>query len=250
MRNSRIALLAVGLLLMAAGASRSDDAAAARKLVDRAMQAQGGEALLRRFPATTGHLKGTFHGFGDKLAFTGEFAAQGHDRHKFVLEAEARGQKIRLVHVLNRNKGWFKLNDDTEELDKEELAEAQEEAYAGWVCTLVPLKEREFTLTPLGEVKVGQRAAQGVRVSPRGRREVNLFFDQKTGLLVKTEARVKDDGGQEVTEETLLNDYRDVQGTRQAMRIVIRRDGQPYLEAELTSCQLVERLDDSVFARP
>jgi hypothetical protein len=79
---------------------------------------------------------------------------------------------------------------------------------------------------------------------------VKLYFDKESGLLVKTESRVKDDNGQEVTEETLLSDYRDVQGTRQAMKQTVRRDGQPYLECEITECRLAERLDAGVFARP
>ena len=157
-------------------------------------------------------------------------------------------------------KGTAKKGDLTEGGGKEppssdkptpkELAEAKEEAYGEWVATLLPLMDKAFTLAPLGEIRVDQRPAAGVKVSRVGRRDVNLYFDKATGLLVKIEARVKDDDGQEVTEETFLSDYRDVQGTKQAMKTTVKRDGKPYLESEVTECRLAEKLDDGVFAKP
>jgi hypothetical protein len=250
MRDSWYAFLVSGLMLAAAAPARADDGAAARALVDRAVQAHGGGAKLAKLPAVTGKLKGTFHGLGVAAAFTGEFAAQGPDRQKFVIEAEVGDEKFRLVHVLNRDKGWVKINDDTEELDKEDLAEAKEEAYGEWVATLVPLKGKAFRLAPLGEVNFDKRPALGVRVSSKGHRDVNLYFDKKTGLLVKTETRVKDDNDQEVTEETFLSNYKEVQGTQQATKLTVKRDGKLYLESEVTDYQLAEKLDDGVFAKP
>ena len=251
MRHSQKAFLVSALVLTAAVPARADDGAtAARALVDKAVEAQGGYAKLAKLPAVTAKLKGTFHGFGQAVAFTGEFAAQGPDRSKFDIEAEAGGQKFRVVNVLNGDKGWTKFNDDTEELDKDDLAEAKEEAYGEWVATLVPLKDKAFTLALLGEVNIDKRPARGITVSSKGHRDVNLYFDKETGLLVKTETRVKDDGGQEVTEETFLGEYKEVQSTKQATKVTVKRDGKLYLEYEVTDYQLAEKLDDSVFAKP
>lgn len=251
MRAHRYVFLALGFVLAATVTAQADDSAAARALVAKAVQAQGGAAQLAKLPAAAAKLKGTFHGQGEAVAFTGEFAAQGSDRLKLALEAEAGGQKFRLVHVLNGDQGWVKFNDDTAALDKEALAEAKEQAYAGWVATLVPLQDPAFSLASLGEVHVDQRPALGVRVSSKGHRDVNLYFDKETGLLVKTETRVKDDAsGQEVTEEMFLTDYQDVQGTKQAAKFTIKRDGKPYLESEVSEYQLAEKLDASVFAQP
>jgi hypothetical protein len=251
MRRNRYAFLALGLVLAAAVTAPADDSAAARTLVAKAVHAHGGAAKLAQLPAVSAKLKGTFHGLGEAVAFTGEFAAQGSDRLKLALEAEAGGQKFRLVHVLNGNQGWNKVNEDTAEMDKEDLAEAKEQAYAGWVATLVPLQDRAFTLASLGEVHVDGRPALGVRVSSQGHRDVNLYFDKETSLLVKTETRVKDDAsGQEMTEEMFLTDYQDVQGTKQAVKLTIKRDGKPYLESEVSDYQLAEKLDASVFAQP
>ena len=249
MRVSWCVFLVSGLMYVTL-AVRADDGAAVQALVDKAVQAQGGRARLERLPAVTGKCKGTFHGLGAAAAFTGEFAFQGPDRSKFDIEAEADGQKLRLVVVLAGRQGWVKLNDDTEEQDEDDLAEAREEAYAEWVATLVPLRDKKFRLAPLGEVAVGGRPALGIKVSSKGHHDVDLYFDRGTSLLVKTQTRIKDDDGQEVTEETFLSDYKEVQDVKQAMKIVVKRDGKPYLETEVTECQLAERLDAGVFARP
>jgi hypothetical protein len=250
MRQVRYALLVSGLVLATSAAARADDAAEARALVDRAVQAQGGAERLAKFPAVTGKLKGTYYGLGDGVAFTGEFAAQGADRNRLVIEAETGGQKLRLVQVLNGERGWVQVNDDTEELDKEALAEAREQAYVEWVATLVPLRDRKrFSFSPLGEIKIDGRPAAGVRVSSAGRIDVNLYFDKATGLLAKTETRSKEDG-EEVTEEALVGEYKEVQGMKQATRLTIRRDGQLYMKCEVTDYRLAERLDATLFAKP
>jgi hypothetical protein len=248
MRDSRYLFVLFGLVLTAVTARAED--AAARALVDRAVQAQGGADRLAKWPAVTAKLKGTFHGLGAAVAFTGEFASQGPDRHKVDIEGEAGGEKFRLVQVLNGDKGWVKVNDDTAEMGKEELARAREEAYAEWVATLVPLKDKKFSLASLGEVTLDQRPALGVKVSHKGHGDIELYFDKETSLLVKSETRVKDDNDQEVTEETFVSDYKEVQGTKQAAKFTVKRDGKPYLEGEVTECQLAEKLDDGVFAKP
>jgi hypothetical protein len=248
MHSVPFAVWAVALGLLPA--ARADDGAAALALVDKAVRSHGGEANLARCPAVTAKMKGTFYGLGLKAPFTGEFAAQGADRQRVVFEAEACGQAIRFVHVLCGDKCWNKLGDELEELDADGVADAREEAHAEWVATLVPLKAKAYTLTSLGEVRIDQRPAAGVRVSSKGHRDVSLYFDKETGLLVKTESRVKDEGGGEVTEETFLGGYQDVQRTKQATTLTVKRDGASYLEAELSEIKLAEKLDDTVFAKP
>src|SRR5207248_11447730 len=103
-----------------------------------------------------------------------------------------------------------------------------EQGYAGWVATLLPLKDKAFTLTTIGEVEVEKRPALGVKVSSKGHRDVDLYFDKESGLLVKTETRLKDEGGQEVMAETFLRDYKDVEGTKHAMKFAVHRDGKLY----------------------
>lgn len=250
MTQSRYALLAAGLFLAAAPV-RADDAADARALVEKAVKAQGGREKLEKFAAHTLKFKGSFHGMGQAIPMTGDLITQGADRTKMDLEVDAGGMKVRFVIVLAGDKGWTRMGDATTEMDKDQLAEAQEQAYAGWVSNLTPLKDKAFTLATTGEAKVNDRPALGVKVTRKGHRDIDLFFDKETGLLVKTETRVKDEGsGQEVTEENYPDGYKEVEGVKMPMKFTVKRDGKLWVDGEATDYQLAEKLDAGVFAKP
>jgi hypothetical protein len=240
------------VLMLLVPAVRADDSMAARALIDQAVLAQGGEAALSKWPAATAKLKGIFHGQRDKLVFffTGEVATHGADRFRYFVDGEVAGRKFRLGYVFNGNRGWIQVDGRTRECTPEELYELQEDVYAGWVASLVPLKDPAFTLAPAGEVAVNARPALGVRVSSPGHRDVTLFFDKATGLVVKSQTRAKDDRGEEATYETFRSGYRLVQGTQQPMKLAVLRDGKPYLTWEVTDYRLAEALADGMFAKP
>ena len=145
----------------------------------------------------------------------------------------------------------MKINNDTMDMPAEQLAETKEQAYSGWVATLLPLKDKAFTLAPFGEIEIAGRKAVGVNVAREGRRPINLFFDKETLRLVKTESRVRDETtGQEVTEESTYSEYKLVEGAQQAMKVTVKRDSKPHAEVEVTEFKPSEKLDDSVFAKP
>lgn len=241
------ALLAAAITIPIA----ADDDVGARATVEKAVRAHGSEALLTKFRGLSTKMKGNYHGMGQAIPYTGEVTVQGPDRQRIEIVAEAGGQQFRMIKVLDRDKGWDRVGDATKERDANDLAEAREQAYTGWVTTLVPLKDKAFVLATIGEVRVGDRAAVGVKVSKQGRRDVDLYFDKESGLLIKSESRVKDERtGQEVAEETFLSEYKDVQGIKQAMKFVVHRDGKLYVDGESFDVVLVEDLGDVPFARP
>lgn len=245
------AALAVGVLLAAAGPARADDAADAKKLVEKAVKAHGGQDALDKFTAGAVTFKGTFHGMGDGLPVSGTVTTSGADKQRIDMEIEAGGQKVPVVIVLAGTKGWSKIVKDVTDMDKDQLAEAKEQAYAAWVATLAPLKGKQFTFATTGETKVEGKVALGVKVSSKGHRDIDLYFDKASGLLVKTETRVKDDAsGQEVTEEAFPTDYKDVQGTKQSHKFSVKRNGKLFIEGAASKVELFDKLDDSTFAKP
>lgn len=249
MRNGRSLIVAFGCLLASTLVLRSDEGTAARELVDKAIKAHGGDNLTKN-PFLTSKMKGTFHGLGAASAFTGEVMTQGGSKHKLVINGEFMNVQFSMMQVLNGEKGWIKINNDTTELDKDKLADVKEEIHSEWVTTLVPLKDKTYTLSSVGEITIDKRPAIGVKATRKGHREVNLYFDKQTNLLVKTEYQVKDDKGQEVSQESFLSDYKDVKGTKQAMKFSIKRDGKIYVEGEVTEAVLAEKADDNVFDKP
>ena len=236
-------------LLLAAGSARADDQGEARKVIDKAIQAAGGEAKLARLKGLTWKSKGDYHGMGAAIPYTASRAIEWPDRSRMELEFDAGGMKVTFVQVFNKDKGWRKLNDLTMELTPEEVQEAQEGLYAGRVAQLLPLKDKAHTLSLIGEAKVNEKPAMGVKVSSKGHRDVDLYFDKETGLLVKAEHQVKE-MGQEQKQETLYRDYKEVEGIKHPFKLTIKRDGQLYVEDEATEFKPVEKLDHALFNKP
>ena len=106
-------------------------------------------------------------------------------------------------------------------------------------------------LSPLGESKVNDRPVVGVKVAHKDHKDVKLFFDKANYLLLKVEMRVKDqENDKEVTEEMIFSDYKDVQGTQQAMKLAVLWDGKPHWDITVTEVTLAEKLDDALFTKP
>jgi hypothetical protein len=79
-----------------------------------------------------------------------------------------------------------------------------------------------------------------------------MWFDVTTGLLAKSETRVKDEfqGWKEVTDETFLSDYAEVNGAMAFLKMRVVRDGKPLLESKMSEQKRHESLDPKLFAEP
>lgn len=251
MRTTAAPAIVMVMLLVCGTARADDDKTVSRAILDQAMRAHGGEAVLAKFAGATMKLKGTVHVQNMALPFAGELATQGADQQRAFIEFEAGGQKFAVTNVFNRDKGWVKLADNVVAMTRDQLAEVKEETYASSLNWLVPLKDEAFTLAPLGEIQVDNRPALGIRISHKGHRDVNLYFDKQTHRLAKAESRVKDqESGQEVTQETFLSNYDEKGVVQRAHKMTVKRDGKLYVEAEIQDFKAVEKLDDSLFDKP
>src|SRR5262249_34125862 len=140
----------------------------------------------------------------------------------------------------------------TMEMDEKMVEAMKEAAYHLSLNRLVDLKDKPYELAPLGETKVNSRPAVGVKVSSKGHKDVNLYFDRATGLLAKTETRALDfQTSTEVAEETIVLDYQERDGYKAPKRILTNHDGKKYLEAELLDYKFLDKkFDDSEFVKP
>jgi outer membrane lipoprotein-sorting protein len=230
----------VAVIISASTPSFSNDAADARAVIDKAIKAIGGEEKLAKTPASTWSEKGTYYGMGDGMPYTGKYAVQWPNQFRMEIEGV-------FTIVLNGDQAWMNGQD----MEKEQIGEHKEGHYTGWVSTLLPLKDPAFKLTLLPETKVDNKSAVGVKVSRQGHRDVNLFFDKETGLLVKTATRAKaeEQGGKEVNQETYYQNYKEADGVKTPMKIVVKRDDKPYVEAEISDLKRSPKLDDKLFSK-
>jgi hypothetical protein len=220
----------------------------AKTILDKALQAHGGADRLAKYKATQSAGKGTVDIGGNSVEFTSEDYAQLPDQFKSVVKLQVNGMNITQVQSMNKGKLAITLNgmklpltDKLQELFKEEV-------YAERLATLLPLKDKEYELALAGEVKVDDKPAVGIKVSSKGHKDVNLYFDKENGLLVRMEFRSVDPmTEQEYTRETYFRAYKDANGLKNPTKVLINRDGKKYVEMELTEIKNLEKLDDSVF---
>jgi hypothetical protein len=91
-----------------------------------------------------------------------------------------------------------------------------------------------------------------LKVSRKGYRDVELYFDKDANLLIKAKwmAKAQEQGGKEVTQEAFYTDHKNVDGAMVPMKMVVNRDGKKYVEAEVKDYKAEGKLADGVFGKP
>jgi hypothetical protein len=251
MRSTYFIGLAVCLLLAGSSPARADAQADARAIVEKAVKAMGGQEKLARLNTCTLRAKGSIEA-GQQATFAEETSMRWPDYYHFDLDFDFGGQKVKEVFVCASDKGWIKINEDVMEMPKELLTTMKDYFYALMLPTNpAELLSKEYTLSPLGEIKVGERIGVGVQASRKGRRDVNVYFDKETGLPVKAETNApKMEGGQDVGQEFLLSEYKEMDGAQVATKLLWNQDGKKFVEREYLEIKPQDKFDDSTFAKP
>jgi hypothetical protein len=240
------------LVVVAPQVRADDDKGALKALIAKAVAAQGGAELMEKYKAAKAKFKGKVQIAGTDIDVTGTTTDMMPDKMKLEMEFEVMGTNVNFKQIINGDKGWQVVNGTATDLTKEMLAEAREQRHASEITNFRGINAKGVKLSPLGEVKVGDRETIGVRVSQEGFRDVNLYIDKEDYHLLKSETKGKDPmmGDTEYNAETLYGDYKKVKGLLAPHKVTIKRDGKPFLEMELSDLELSEKLDDSVFAKP
>ncbi|MCS6977947.1 MAG: hypothetical protein NZM31_13195 [Gemmatales bacterium] len=224
----------------------------ARAILERAIKAHGGDIRVNR--ARNTHLKLNAKAIAppdEESPFQLEIVMQLPDKYRSTLTTTVQNTPVVRTIIVNGDKGWMTVNGQGKELSAKELAEAKEQMYAEWVCRLITLRESDCVLREMDETKIENRPVQVVNVTRKGRRDVNLFFDKQTGLLVKMEHIVRDHQGLDSSQEVVFIGYRDTAtGPKHWTRIIVFNDSKRIFEAELVEVRFPERLDDRLFQKP
>ncbi len=263
MRKTCLASLSFCLALAGAGLGRAEDrSASCHELLDKAIKAMGGEAKLAALKVAIIKTKGTFL-FLDRIetTFSDEWFVDG-DRYRIYLTGEVKGQQgqqFRESVVINGDQGW--LGEDqtgrTRDLPRALLTAAKESLYTVRLVHRLPtLKSKPFELTPLGEIKVGDRQAVGLKVTQKGYPEVCLYFDQQTGLPAKSEVRLREfdiqagAAGPIVTYAFNFVEHKDYDGLRHFSKVTLQRDGKQFYESTVVDISPLDQLNRVLFDRP
>ncbi len=243
-------LAAALLLLSGVGLGRADEQAALKAVVDRAVKAMGGEARLAKFKAATGKEQGKIA--SPEATYTSEVSIQMPTQFRFDMELDIGGNKVKQLMVFGKDKGWVKVAEMTVDMPKDLYTAFQDYFYAMRLASQpLLLKDRGVKLAPLGEIKVNDQPAVGVQVSRKGHRDVNVYFDKKTGLPIKAETTARDVVGEmEISHEFFFSGFKKFDGVTAHTKMVWKKDGKAYLEREISEFKPEEQLDKTLFEKP
>src|SRR5580700_8382132 len=232
--------------LMAAGPD-------AKEVIDRAIQALGGEAKIAGVAAKAMETKakGSLSFAGNVSNFTTTTTTMGLNRFREEFKGVSDGSDVSGVLVLDGDKAWRKLADATSKLPDNQLANQQRVAYLAVApAILLPLKGKDFQLDSARETKVDNKPAIAVKILGPDKKDFELFFDKESGLPVKMLAGSSAFLGEQFIEETTYGKYKDFDGVKRATKIEHKRDGVKFMDVELTTLKVLDKVDPKTFAEP
>jgi outer membrane lipoprotein-sorting protein len=251
MRRLLLSVSAAVVALAVVAPLRADDEA--RKVVDKALKAHGGAETLAKFKDKAAIVKGKMKIHQPiELDATMEMSAGGK-KFKQDLQFSLMGMDFMQSVVYDGKELWVSQNGKiVTTLSKEDdLKALKETIYAEELAEMALLGDKKLELSLIGEDKVSDVPVVGVRVSSKGHKDVSLYFDKTTGLLLKMESRgFEFQTQQEVGEERIFGDYKDFEGRKRPTKVTMNREGKKFIEMEITDVKIVDKLDDSTFSKP
>jgi hypothetical protein len=247
MRAIIISAAAIVLFLQPSGQAQTQDEA--RAIITKSIRAMGVDKDSDDVKGMRMKSKGTLEIMGMTLSISQTVTVRYPDQFREAVDLEVNNMTIPVVTVFDGKKGWVETNGKVVmKFDDKANAEMKEVASLIKISRLKPLLDKEYQLAVLGEVKVEDKPALGVRVSTKGAKDISLFFDKQTGLLTKVERQALDIAtGQEVQEERIVRSYKDKDGRKVPHQVAVHRDGKKFLEVEVTEFTNLDNVDASEF---
>lgn len=229
-----------------------------KAIIEKAIAAHGGEASVAKLKTVRIKVKGkqALPGRGD-VPFTLEDAWQLPNQYRTEVGLEVNGKTITQILTLNGEKGWISINGQSQEMDPKTIAEMKEQLYAESLDKLFPLRAaivepatKGYEMTTLEERKIDEKDAVGIKVASQGHKDVSLYFDKTSGLLVMRAHRIQDTTGKEVLQEVFFRDFKELDGLKHFQKIIAYRNGQKVIEGEVVEVKFFDKLDEKLFGKP
>jgi hypothetical protein len=252
MGTKKLAVGAVCLAWFCLSGVQAGDQKELHALVDKAVKALGGAEKCAKLKTITCKSKGSLF-VPVEIPTTEEGWMRFPDKFRHDFELDIKGNKIRQNLVIDGKKGWLKLMDNKPApLTKVQHTAFRDYYYALRLSTMpMELKGKEYKLSAVGEVKVGDRPAIGIQVTRKGLPDVNLFFDKEKGYPIKSEFTAVDYlTGVEVVHQFIFSEFKEMDGIPMYTRMIWNKDGKKFADRELTEVKTVETIDNGTFAEP
>jgi hypothetical protein len=231
-------------------AARADDTP--RATLRAAIKAHGGEENLAKTLTGTLLAKAKLDlAPGVQASISWEETFELPRRYRRSIKGQLMGRDLSMEYAITEGSGWIRQNGGAAEDFKGEKLPLSR-SWNAFLALLPSYLADGVTLGPGGKEQVEGRDAVGVSVSGEALGgEAVLFFDAKSGLLVKSKRRMQHPlSREEVDGEGVFSDYRAVSGVQYPHRMTTYISGKKVLDMEITKVDFLKKVDDRLFDKP
>jgi hypothetical protein len=223
-----------------------------RTILEAAIKAHGGEKNLATTLTGTLLAKAKFSLSPDmEASISWEETFELPRRYRRAIKGSGMGQNFSMEYAITEGRGWIRQNDGPTTEYKGE----KQSLISSWNAILAVLPAclgKDVELKVVGKEGIEGKEAVGVSVSGEsfGGKAV-LFFDVKSGLLVKSKKRMEHPlTHQDAEIEGFLENYKLISGVQYPHRFTSFIDGKKILDMEITRIEFLKKLDDRLFEKP
>ncbi len=224
---------------------------AAKVVIEKAIAAHGGKDALDKYPASTAKIKGEMQVFETASAFTGELTALRPDKVRLELAGEMLGMKSAVVQIINGDKVKQTFNGQVKTLGDAEKTEMRQVMFMQETASLTPLLGGKYGVKAEKDEKVGDADAAVILVTAKGMKDLRLFFDKKTGYLVKSSRKALLVGSlepKEVVEDIVMSEFKKFGGVQLATKSVVTQDGKKFMTLDILDAKFMPGADAKLFS--
>ena len=237
--------------LMTASVRADNPPPQAALVIDKAIKALGGEEKLSKAQTFTSKAKGKVTLESNVNPISSESTVSGLDHFRSLFEGEFNGNKVEGVTVLNGDKAWRKFGDQKMEMEPDAVKNEKRTIYLMVVPgAIVPLKSKDFKVEAAADETVKGKPAAALKVTGPDGKDFTLYFDKESGLPVRLVAKVVGWMGDEYVQDVSYGDYKDFSGIKRATKVTVKRDGEEFVEQEITEFKVLDKAAPETFAEP
>jgi hypothetical protein len=225
----------------------------AKEVIEKAITALGGEAKIaaREAKAVETKGKGKLNFGGNEGDFSTTTTTVGLTKFRQEFKGDFGGNEVKGVTVMDGDKAWRKFADMLSKLEDDQLANQKRAVYLSVVpAIIIPLKGKDFKVESTKEDKVDNKPAIALKIVGPDKKDFELFFDKESGLPVKMLATVAGLQGDEFTQETTYGKYKEFDGIKHATKVENKRNGEKFIDLEVTDVKVLDKVDPKTFAAP
>ncbi|MFQ5627545.1 MAG: outer membrane lipoprotein-sorting protein [bacterium] len=241
MQKIRICGVLASVLIFAAAQAQSVD-----EIIEKHIAALGGLEKLQAVKS----LKVAGTSVVTAMGFEAGFTRQSKRPHFIRLDVNVQGQNM--VQAYNGKTAW-QIVPFTGNLDPQPMPEFQAQGFrlqADMDGPLIDYKKKGHKVELVGKEDLEGTEVYRLKISLKSGEIIQMFIDTEHYLPLKSTAKVKGPGGNEIEAETYFSDYKPVAGMMMAHSITMKNPTQGSVEVTISEVETNVDIDDSLFKMP